>query len=109
MWVELQGLLQQNTSTNSFIYCKVEQELWCDESDYHPNHLQVKTTGGGVTCGGYVKVKSAPHAYDQGGEAEGENPERGPLIWLSYPQIRGIAGRGGIGWWILHLLMSQMR
>jgi hypothetical protein len=85
MWVELQDFLQQSTSTNPFIYCEVEQKLRCEESDDHPRHLEDKATGGGVTSGRYVKVQSAPYAYDQGGEAEGENPKRGPLLVWSYP------------------------
>ena len=64
MWVELQHFLQQNTSLNPFIYCKIEEELRCDESDEHPRHLDEKATGDGVTFGGYVEVHSAPYAYD---------------------------------------------
>ena len=64
MWVELQHFLQQNTSLNPFIYCKIEEELRCDESDEHPRHLDEKAMGSSVTFGGYVEVQSAPYAYD---------------------------------------------
>ena len=56
MWVEVQRFLQQNASRNHFVYCKVEQELRCEESDEHPRHLVEKATGGGVSSDGYVKV-----------------------------------------------------
>ena len=56
MWVELQHFLQQKASRNHFVYCKVEQELRCEESDEHPRHLEEKATSGGVTLDGYVKV-----------------------------------------------------
>jgi hypothetical protein len=108
-WVELQDFLQQNTSIDPIVYCEEEQVLRCEESNDHPRHLEEKLTGGGLTSGGYVKMKSAPHAYDQGGEAEGENPKRGPLLGLSYPQIWRIAGSGGIGCRVLHLLTGQYR
>jgi hypothetical protein len=70
-----QHFLQQNTSIDPFIYCEVEQDLRCEESDEHPRHLEEKATGGGVTSGGYVKVQSAPYAYDQGAEAERDDPK----------------------------------
>ena len=70
MWVELQHFFQQNTSRNSFVYCKVEQELRCDESGEHPRHLDEEATGDGVTFGGYVEVQGAPYAYDQGAETK---------------------------------------
>ena len=56
MWVEPQHFLQQNASRNHFVYCKVEQELRCEESDEHPRHLEEKATSGGVTLDGYVKM-----------------------------------------------------
>ena len=107
MWVELEHSLQQNTSIDPFIYCEVEQDLWCEECKDHPRRLKENTTGGSVTTGGYVKVQSAPYAYDQGAEAKGENPKRGPLLWFSYPQIRRVAWGGGIGCRILHLSIGQ--
>jgi hypothetical protein len=107
MWVGLQDFLQQNTSTNPFIYCEVKQELWCEESDDHPSHLEEKTTGGGLTFGRYVKVQSAPYTYDQGGKAKGNNPKGAPLVWFSHPQIWGIAGSSEIGCRVLHLLTGQ--
>jgi hypothetical protein len=109
MWVELQDFLQQYGSIDPIIYCEVEQVLRCEESEDHPRHLEEKPTGGGLTFGGYVKVQSAPYAYDQGSEAEGENPKRGPLLGLSYPQIWRIAGGSGIGCRVLHLLIGQYR
>ena len=107
MWVELERLLQQNTSTDPFIYCEVEQGLWCEESNDHPKQLGENATGGGVTSGGHAKVQSAPYAYDQGAEAERENPKRGPLLGFSYPQIRRVAGSGGIMCRVFHRFMSQ--
>ncbi len=71
MWVELERLLHQNTSTDPFIYCEEEQELWCEENKDHPRQLEQNATGGGVASRGYAKVQSAPYAYDQGAEAEG--------------------------------------
>ena len=108
MWVELEHFLQQSTSPDPLIYCQVEQDLWCEESKDHPGHLEEKATDGGVTSGGYVEVQSAPYAYEQGAEAEGENPKRGSLVGFSYPQIRRIAGSGRIGCMGLHLFMSQL-
>ena len=64
MWVELQHFLQQNASHNSFMYCEVEQDFRCEESEEHPRHLEGNATGDGVTSGRYVKVQSAPYAYD---------------------------------------------
>ena len=61
-----------------------------------------------MTSGGYGKVESAPYAYDEGAEAEGENPKRGSLLGVSYPQIRRIAGSGGIGCSVLHLFIVQL-
>jgi hypothetical protein len=109
IWVELQNFLQQNTSTNPFIYCEEEQELRCEESDDHPRHLKEKATDGGVTYGGYVKVQSIPHAYDQGGQAEGDDAKGAPLLWFSHPQIWGVAGSSGIGCSVPHLSMGQKR
>ena len=97
MWMELQHLLQQNASRNHFVYCKIEQELRCEESDEHPRHLVGKATGSSASSDGYVEVESAPYAYDQGAEAEGDDSIRAPLLWFSLPQIRGVARRGGIG------------
>ena len=108
MWVELQHFLQQNASHNQFVYCKVEQELWCEESDQHPRHLEENATGGGVTSGGYVKVHSAPYANDQGAEAECDDPKSSPLLWFSLPQIRVCARRGGIGCRIAHLFCGSV-
>ena len=53
-------------------------------------------------------MQSAPYAYDQGAEAEGENPKRGPLLGFSYPQIRRVAGSGGAVCRVLHLSMGQV-
>ena len=69
VWVELQHFLQQITNRNPFINCEVEQAFRCEESKDHPRHLEENATGDGVTSGGYVKVQSAPYAYDQGAEA----------------------------------------
>ena len=108
MWVELQHFLQQNTSHNSFIYCEEEQDLWCDESDEHPRHLDEKATGSGVTFGGYVEVDSAPYAYDQGAEAKRGDPKSAPLLWFCHPLIRGVARSGSISCRILHLFFGSV-
>ena len=70
--------------------------------------MDEKATGGGVTSDGYGKVQSAPYAYDQGAEADGENPKRGSLLGFSYPQIRRIAGSSGIGCRVLHLFIGRL-
>ena len=70
--------------------------------------MDENATGGGVTSDGYVEVQGAPYAYDQGAKAEGENPKRGSPVGFSYPQIRGIAGSGGIGCRVLHLFIGQL-
>jgi len=80
MWVELQCFLQQSNSIDPFIYGEEEQDLRCDESDEHPRHLEEKAMGGAVMPDGYVKVQSAPYAYDQGGGAERDNPKSAPLV-----------------------------
>ena len=105
MWMELQDFLQQNSCSNSFIYCEVEQELWCEESEDHPRNLEEKATGGGVTSGWYVKVQSAPYAYDQGAETKEDDPESAPLLWFFHPQIWDVARSGAIGRRILHLFL----
>ena len=69
--------------------------------------MKDNATGGSVTPGGYVEVQSTPYAYDQGAEAEGENPKCGSLVGCSYPQIRRIAGSSGIGCRVLHLFTGQ--
>ena len=104
MWVRFQYPLQQNSGIDPFIYCEVEQDFRCEESDEHPSHLEEKATGGGVTSDGYVKVQSAPCAYDQGAEAERDNPKRSPLLWFFHPQIWGVGRGGGIGCRILHFV-----
>ena len=102
------GFLQQNTSVNSFIYCKVEQGLWCEKSEEHPSDLEEKAMGGSVTSGRYVKVQCTPHAYDHGAEAERENTKCGSLCGFSDPQIRRIAWSGSVGWEDLHLVYGQV-
>jgi len=109
MWVEFQGPLHQSSSINPLSYCQVEEDLWCEESDNHPTKLEEKATGGTVTSGGYVEVYSTPHAYDSGGEAHGEDSKRSPLLGLSNPQIRRIAGSGGIGCRVLHLFYGSVQ
>ena len=109
MWVEFLHFPQQNTSRNPFIYCEVEQELRCQESDEHPNYLDEKATGIGVTFGGYVKVQSAPYAYDQGAEAERDNPKSAPLLWFSHPPRWGVARNGSIIPGILHLFCGSVK
>ena len=69
MWVELQHFLHQITSHHPFLYCEEEQGLRCEESEDHPSHLEANATSDSVTSGGYVKVQSAPYAYDQGAKA----------------------------------------
>ena len=107
MWVDCQGPLHQHSSINPLIYCQVEEDLWCEESDDHPRNLEEKPTGGSVTSGGYVEVQSAPYAYDNGGEADGEDSKRSPLLGLSNPQIRRIARSGSIGCRVLHLFYGS--
>ena len=80
MWVELVHFLQQRINLDPFMNCEVKQDLWCEESKYHPKHLGEKATGGGVTFGGYVEVQSAPYAYDQSAEAYREDPKSAPLL-----------------------------
>ncbi len=104
MWVELQHLLQQQGGRNPFIYCEVKQDLRCEESEDHPRHLEEKATGGSVTSDGYVKVQSAPYAYDQSAEAERDDAKSAPLLWFSHPQIWGVARSGGIGCKIIHFV-----
>jgi len=53
--------------------------------------------------GGYAKVHSAPCAYDQGADAERDDPKSALLLWFSHPQIWRVAGGGGIGVRVLHL------
>ena len=107
MWMELQHFLQQHASRNHFVYCKVEQELRCEKSDEHPKHLEEKATSGGATFDGYVKVQSAPYAYDQGAEAERDYPKSAPLLWFCLPQILGVASSGGIVYRTLHFLVDH--
>ena len=83
MRVELPHFLQQYTSLNPFIYCEVEQDLRCEESEEHPRHLVEKATGGGVTSDGYVEVHSAPYAYNHGTEAKRDDPKSVPPLWFS--------------------------
>jgi len=64
--------------------------------------------GGSVTSGGYVEVYSAPYAYNRGGQADGEDSKCSPLLGLSNPQIRRIAGSGGIGCRVLHLFYGSV-
>jgi len=54
-------------------------------------------------------VYSTPHAYYRGGEAHGEDSKRSPLLGLSNPQIRRIAGSGGIGCRVLHLFYGALQ
>ena len=61
-----------------------------------------------MTSDRYVEVQSAPYAYDQGAETEGENPKCGSPVGFSYPQIRRVAGSGGIGCRVLHLFIGQL-
>ena len=70
--------------------------------------MDENATGGGVTSDGYGKVQSTPYAYDQSAEAEGENPKCGSLFGFSYPQVRRVAGSGGIGCRVLHLFIGQL-
>ena len=67
-----------------------------------------ETTGGSEAFGGYVKVDSAPHTNNESADADCDDPKRAPLLRLSHPQIRGGAGSGAIGGWILHLLYASV-
>ena len=95
-------------SIGAFIYCEVEEEFGCEESDDHPNNLGEEATGGSAAFGGYAKVNSAPHRYDQRADAECDDPKRAPQLRFFHPQIRGIAGSSGISGWILHLLCASV-
>ena len=87
MWVELQHFLQQDISIDPFIYCEVEQELRCEESDEHPRQVEEKATGVGVTSAGYVEVQSAPYAYDHGAGAKRDDCKSAPPLWFGLPVI----------------------
>jgi len=102
-WVELLHFLYQLYSIYQFIYCEVEQELWVEERDEHPKQLEEKATPGALTFGGYVKVYSAPYAYDQSAEANRDDPESAPMLWFIHPRFLGIARSDSIGRKILHL------
>jgi hypothetical protein len=109
MWVDLQYSLYQNNSIYPFIYCEVEQELRCQESDEHPKQLEKKATCGGITFDGYIKVQSAPYAYDQGADAKQDDPESAPLLWFCHPQIRRVARSGSISRKILHPFYGSVK
>ena len=109
MWVDHCYFLHHSISTDSFIYCEVEQELWCEESDDHPKHLEEKAMGVGVMSGGYVKVQSIPCAYDQGAEAKQDDPESAPLVWFWHPYLWGVARSSGIGCRIPHLFCGSVK
>ena len=102
-WVETQYFLQKNTSSDSFGYREIEQELRCEESEDHPRQLEEKATGAGVTSDGYIEVQSAPYAYDQGAEAKRDDPNGAPLLWFCHPYIWGVASSGSTVYKILHL------
>ena len=64
--------------------------------------------GGSVTSGRYVEVQCAPYAYDHGADAERENPNSGPLVRFSNPQMWKIAWSGNICCEVLHLWVSEI-
>jgi hypothetical protein len=66
--------------------------------------MEENSMGERVACGGYVKVQSAPHTYDQGAEAEGEDAKCAPLRRFCLPRERRIAGGSRIACRVLHLL-----
>ena len=109
MWMELQHFLQQNANRNPFIYCEVEQDLRCDESDEHPRHLDEEAAGDGVTFSGYAKVHSTPYAYDQGTEAKRDDPKGTPLLWFCHPLIWRVSRSGSISCRILHVFCGSVR
>ena len=90
------------------MYCEEEQGLRCDESNDHPRHLDENATSDGVTSDGYVKVQSAPYAYDQGAEAKRDDPKSTPLLWFSHPLIWGVARSGSICCKIFHLFCGSV-
>jgi hypothetical protein len=90
-------------SIDHLVYGKVEQKLRREESGNHPENAGQKATGKTVTFVGYVKVHSAPHAYEHGGEAESEDFKCAPLLRSFDPQTRRLAGTDGITCGTLHL------
>ena len=62
-----------------------------------------------MTSDGYVKVQSAPYAYNQRAEAKQDDPESAPLLWLSHPQVWGVARSGGTGRRVLHMFYGSVK
>jgi len=62
-----------------------------------------------LACDGYVEVQSAPYTYDNGAEAEGEDPVRVPLLWTFNPQKRRIARNDGSDGRIFHLCYESVK
>ena len=102
-WEVFHRILRQSVDIDTLVYCDVEQSLRSEESNEHPRYTDEETMDRTVACGGYVKMESAPNTYDDGAEAKGENPKRGPLPRFSNPQERRIAGSGSIAYNVLHL------
>jgi hypothetical protein len=50
-----------------------------------PEDMGKKAAGGTVACVWYAKVHSAPYTYDQGGQADREDPKCAPLLWFFNP------------------------
>ena len=107
MWVGRQYYLHQSLRTGQFVYCKEEQELRGAESDDHPEDLEEKATGSGITVDGYVKVQSLPYAYDQGAEAKPDDIESASVVWCLPPPLRVVSRSGGVGCGILHLFCGS--
>ncbi len=73
-------------------------------SDEHPRKMKEKATGGGVSLDGYVKVQSAPYAYDHGAKAKGNDPKSAPLLRFCHPPYWGVGRSGSISCRTLHMV-----
>jgi len=65
--------------------------------------MTIQRTCESEAFGGNVKVDSAPYTNDQSANADCDDPKRAPLLRFSHPRICGVAGRGAISGWVLHL------
>ena len=66
-----------------------------------------EATGGTTAWDGYVKVDSAPYAYDQSPDADDEYLKGAPLRRSFSPRVLGVAGSRVVGWRVLHLFLGQ--
>ena len=94
-WEVLECFLSHSSSIDPLVYCGTEQSLWCKESYEHPGNTKQKAIGAALACDGYVEVQSVPYTYDNGAEAEGEDPKCVPLLRTFNPQKRRVAWSDG--------------